>query len=49
MEKKTINKSDWLSNFTLIGKPKINDYSFKIDGIEVVNIIDFLMDYCCRN
>ena len=31
MEKKTINKSDWLSNFTLIGKPKINDYSFKID------------------
>lgn len=31
MEKKTINKSDWVANFTLIGKPIINDYTFKID------------------
>lgn len=31
MERKTINKSDWTSNFTLIGKPVINDYTFKID------------------
>lgn len=31
MEKKTIKKSDWVSNFTLIGKPTINDYTFKID------------------
>lgn len=31
MERKTINKSDWVSNFTLIGKPVINDYTFKID------------------
>ena len=31
MEKKVIKKSDWLSNFTLIGKPVINDYTFKID------------------
>lgn len=31
MEKKVIQKSDWLSNFTLIGKPIINDYTFKID------------------
>ena len=30
-EKKTIAKSDWQSNFTLIGKPVINDYTFKID------------------
>lgn len=30
-EKKVINKSDWVSNFTLIGKPIINDYTFKID------------------
>ncbi len=30
-EKKTIVKKDWVSNFTLIGKPIINDYSFKID------------------
>lgn len=30
-EKKVINKSDWVSNFTLIGVPKINDYTFKID------------------
>lgn len=32
MEKKVIKKNDWVSNFTLIGKPKISeDYSFKID------------------
>ena len=31
MERKIINKSDWVSNFTLIGKPVINDYTFKID------------------
>lgn len=31
-EKKTIVKKDWVSNFTLIGTPKINeDYTFKID------------------
>ena len=30
-EKKTIKKSDWVSNFTLIGKPVVNDYTFKID------------------
>ena len=31
-EKKTIQRSDWTSNFVLIGKPKINEnYSFKID------------------
>lgn len=31
-EKKVIKKSDWVSNFTLIGTPKINeDYTFKID------------------
>lgn len=30
-EKKVIKKSDWVSNFTLIGKPVINDYAFKID------------------
>lgn len=30
-EKKTISKSDWVSNFTLIGKPVINEYTFKID------------------
>ena len=31
-EKKTIVKKDWVSNFTLIGKPKISeDYTFKID------------------
>lgn len=30
-EKKVINRSDWVSNFTLIGKPVINDYTFKID------------------
>lgn len=30
-EKKVIKKQDWVSNFTLIGKPVINDYTFKID------------------
>lgn len=31
-EKKVITKKDWVSNFTLIGKPKISeDYTFKID------------------
>lgn len=30
-EKKVIQRSDWTSNFTLIGKPVINDYTFKID------------------
>lgn len=30
-EKKVIKRSDWVSNFTLIGKPVINDYTFKID------------------
>lgn len=30
-EKKVIKKEEWVSNFTLIGVPKINDYTFKID------------------
>lgn len=31
-ERKIIKKSDWVSNFTLIGTPKINEeYTFKID------------------
>ena len=30
-EKKVIKKNDWVSNFTLIGRPVINDYTFKID------------------
>lgn len=31
-EKKVITKKDWVSNFTLIGKPKISEeYSFKLD------------------
>ena len=30
-ERKVITKKDWVSNFTLIGKPVINDYTFKID------------------
>ena len=30
-EKKVILKKDWVSQFTLIGKPVINDYTFKID------------------
>ena len=31
MGKKVIKKSDWVSNFNLIGKPVINDYTFKIN------------------
>lgn len=31
MKRKTISKSDWQSNFMLIGKPVINEYTFKID------------------
>lgn len=31
MEKKVIKKSDWTSNFNLVGKPVVNDYTFKID------------------
>lgn len=30
-EKKVIQRSDWVSNFTLIGRPIINDYTFKIN------------------
>ena len=30
-EKNVITKSDWVSNFTLIGEAKVNDYTFKID------------------
>lgn len=30
-EKKVITKSDWVANFNLIGKPVINDYTYKID------------------
>jgi hypothetical protein len=30
-EKKVIKKSDWVAQFNLIGKPVINDYTFKID------------------
>lgn len=29
--KKVITKENWVSNFTLVGTPKINDYTFKID------------------
>lgn len=31
-EKKVITKSDWSSNFTLVGTPRLNDYTFKIDS-----------------
>lgn len=32
MERKTIQKSDWVANFNLIGEAKVNeDYTFKID------------------
>lgn len=31
MANKTITKKDWISNFTLIGVPIVNDYTFKID------------------
>lgn len=30
-EKKVIKRSDWVSQFNLIGKPVINDYTYKID------------------
>lgn len=30
-EKKVIKKSDWVSNFTLVGTPVVNDYTFKIN------------------
>lgn len=30
-EKKVINRSDWVSNFMLIGRPVIGDYTFKMD------------------
>lgn len=30
-EKKVIKKDNWVSSFVLIGVPKINDYTFKID------------------
>ena len=30
-EKKVIQRSDWVSSFNLVGKPVINDFSFKID------------------
>ena len=30
-EKKVIKKSDWVSQFNLVGKPVVNDYTFKID------------------
>lgn len=30
MEKKVITKSDWVSNFTLIGKPVIGDFTYKM-------------------
>lgn len=29
--KNFIKKENWISSFTLVGKPKINDYTFKID------------------
>lgn len=31
MAEKTIKKSDWISNFTLIGKAKVNDYTYKLN------------------
>ena len=30
-EKKVIKKENWVSNFQLVGTPRINDYTFKID------------------
>ncbi len=30
-EKKTIERNDWVSSFTLVGKPVIGDYTYKID------------------
>lgn len=31
MEKKVINKSDWIARFNLVGRPVIGDYTYKID------------------
>lgn len=31
-EKSGIKKTDWVSNFTLVGQVRVNDYSFKIDA-----------------
>lgn len=31
MPKKVITRKDWISSFGLVGVPKINDYTFKID------------------
>lgn len=31
MENKVIKRSDWVSNFNLIGKPIINDFTFKLN------------------
>ena len=30
-EKKVLKRENWVSSFILIGKPKLNDYTFKID------------------
>lgn len=30
-EKKVIKKSDWIAQFNLVGKPVVNDYTFKLD------------------
>ena len=30
-EKKVITKENWVSSFNLVGVPKVNDYTFKID------------------
>lgn len=30
-EKKVIKKSDWVSNFNLVGEAVVNDYTFKVD------------------
>lgn len=31
-EKSGIKKTDWVSNFTLVGQARVNDFSFKIDA-----------------
>ena len=31
MEKKVIKKSDWIAQFNLIGKPVVNDFTFKVN------------------
>ena len=31
-EKKVIKRSDWVANFSLVGRPVINDFTFTIDG-----------------